>query len=63
MPVRIDEAWHQHTSVRRNDADIGIRIDRDRARRYALNGVASHQHIGRSRKRGTLAVEDADILK
>ena len=63
MPMRVDQAWHQHAPVRRNDADVGIRVDGDRAHRYALNGVAPNQHIGRSRERGALTVEDADVLK
>ena len=24
MPMRVNEAWHQHAPVRRNDADIGV---------------------------------------
>ena len=63
MPMRVDKARHQHASVPRNDADIGIRIDGDRIQRDSLNGVASNQHVGRGRERGSLTVEDADILK
>ena len=43
--------------------NIRIRVDGDRAHGYALNGVASDQHIGGSRERGALTVEDADVLK
>ncbi len=63
MPMRVNEAWHQHPPVCRNHEDFSVRVDGDRVRRYALNDVASNQHIGGSRERGTLTVEDADVLK
>jgi hypothetical protein len=40
MPMRVNETWHQHPPLCRNDADIIIRVDGDWARGYALNGVA-----------------------
>ena len=61
--MRVDEARHQYMSIRRHDRDISIRINGDRTHRYALNDVVSNQHIGGRRKRGTLAVKDADVLK
>ena len=61
MPVRVDQARHQHPPACRNDADVVDLVDRDRARRYAFDDVALHQHVGRSRERGTPAVEDADV--
>ena len=63
MPMRINQARHQHPPVRGNDVDIGIRLDGDRIHRYPFNDVAFDQHIGGSRERGALTVEDADILK
>ena len=44
-------------------SDVGVRVDGDRARRNALDDVAPHQHVRRSRQRGAPAVEDADVLK
>ena len=61
MPMRVDQAWHQYAPVRRDD--VGIRVDGYRAHRYPLDGVAPNQDIGRSRERGALTVEDADVLK
>ena len=29
MPMRVNEAWHQHAAVRRDDLDIGVRGDGD----------------------------------
>ena len=63
MPMRVDKTRHQHAPIPCNNADIGICVDGDRIHRYSLNLVASNQHIGRSRERGSLTVEDADILK
>ena len=48
MPMRVDQAWHQHAPVCRDHAHVSIRLDGDRVHGYALNGVASDQHIGRS---------------
>ena len=53
MPMRVNKAWHQHAPVPRNDADIGICVDGDRVQGDSLNLVASNQHIGRSRERGS----------
>ena len=63
MPMRVNEAWHQHAPVRRNDVYISIGLDGDWVYRYALNDVAFNQHIGGSRERGALTVENADVLK
>ena len=63
MPMRVDKTRHQHASIPRNNADIGICIDGDRIQRDSLNLVVSNQHVGRARERGTFTVEDADILK
>ena len=63
MPMCVDQARHQHAPVRRDDPDVGILVDRDRVHRDAGDGVASNQYIGRSRECGTLAIEDADVLK
>ena len=63
MPMRVDKTRHQNASIPRNNADIGICIDGDRIQRDSLNLVVSNQHVGRGRERGSLTVEDADILK
>ena len=63
MPVRVDEARHQHPPVRRDDVDVIVRVDGDGARGNPLDDVAPHQHVRRSRERGAPAIEDADILK
>jgi hypothetical protein len=43
--MRVNKARHQYTPVGCDNPDIGILIDSDRACGYALNGIASNQHI------------------
>src|SRR6202011_5427230 len=45
------------------DADVGARPGQRRVSRNLLDDVAPHEHAGRRRQRGVLAIEDADILK
>ena len=61
--MRVDQARHQHAPVCVDHADVGTRLRGSRARRYPLDDVAPHEHAGRRRQRGVLAIEDADVLK
>ena len=49
--------------VRRDNPNLGIRIDRDCARGYALDDAVFDQYVGRSRERGSPTIEDANVLK
>jgi hypothetical protein len=46
--MSVNQARHQHTPARRNNSNVGNRINGDWACGYALNGAAFDQHIGRS---------------
>lgn len=63
MPMRVDQAGHQHAPGRRNRPDLGIGVDGDRACRYARDDAVFDQDVGGRRKRGALTIEDANILK
>ncbi len=61
--MRVDEAWHQHVSIRRHDRDISIRVNGNRTHRYAFNDVVSNQHVEGAESIDAVTVEDADVFR
>jgi hypothetical protein len=63
MPVRVNQARHQHPTALCDNADVGVSVNGNRSYRYAFDNVSSDENIGGGRQSGALAIEDADVLK
>src|SRR6516225_11083021 len=63
VPMRVDETRHKHTPIPRDNAHLSARINCNRSRRYALDGLTCHEDIDRLRESRSFPIENAHVLK
>src|SRR5262245_50249663 len=63
VPMCVDETRHKDTPIPCDNAHVSARINCDRSRRYALDGLTCHEDIDGLREIGSFPVENANVLK